>query len=552
MPIRPFLLLRNTKRLSFFLLVSLWSFHLINNYIWLKLDNFPLLWDAGAYYLESLILFDLFKHFSITSLLSAIKVGNQYPPFVPFFVSLSYMIFNRTEDTAVFIGNGIFLGILIFSIYGITKNIYNKKSGVLAAFLVTMYPIIFGHSRVFMYDLPVTAVICLSIYIFQKTDNFKKIGYSLLFGITFGLGLLTKFSFLLFATSAFFYYGYRNCSKVAGYILKGRFLLSMRRYLKQIINLIIATLIAAVLASIWYLPNFSRFLQAVFVYPETCREVCPLTFSLASISYYFFSLINYQISFFLFLVFVVGLFYFIRLKLENKLFLIFWILFSNIGCTLTNYKSPRYTLPYLPAIAITSSIGLVSIRHKKNRVMAVAIVVIISAVQFFAYSYGIKFLPSFLKVDFPTRFTALSGVNSIILFNQKGGENPLEQHAIFRKGDWKTEEILNVLINFSCDIKNKPINVFIIPDDPRIHCPLVSLAYLKKLPFAFHVGSIEHISVSRRDVVITKDGNWMVPPYFMEKINQSVKWFEENIGKFTLIKKINLPDNSNLLIYKQN
>lgn len=534
------------------ILILLWLFHLINNYIWLNMDNYPLLWDAGAYYLDSLILFDYIKHLSIPSLLNVIKVGGQYPPFVPFLVSLSYIIFNRTEDVAVFIGNGIFLGILICSIYGITKNIYNKKSGVLAAFLVTMYPIIFGHSRIFMYDLPVTAVVCLSIYIFQKTDNFKKIGYSLLFGITFGLGLLTKFSFLLFSTSAIFYYGYRNCSKVAGYILKGRFFLSMRSYLKQIKNLFIATLIAAILASIWYVPNFARFLQAIFIYPETCRKVSPLTFSFASISYYFFRSINYQISFFLFLIFVIGLFYFIRLRLKNKLFLIFWVLFSYIGCTLENYKSPRYTMPYLPAIAIISSIGLMSIRHKKSRVIVTTIVVIISVVQFLAYSYGAKLLPSFLKVDFPTKFVALSNVNSIILFNQKGGDNPLEQNTIFKKGDWKTEEILDVIVNSSGDIKNKSINVFIIPDDPRIHSPLASLAYLKKLPFAFHVGSCEHISVSRRDVVITKDGNWMVPPYFMEKINQSVNWFAENIDKFTLIKKIKLPDNSNLLIYKQN
>ena len=127
----------------------------------------------------------------------------------------------------------------------------------------------------------------------------------------------------------------------------------------------------------------------------------------------------------------------------------------------------------------------------------------------------------------------------------------MEQHRAPLKQDWRAKETLNTISKFFVEKNAQSLNVFIIPDDPRIHSPLISLAYLKRKSIYFAVGSWENIANSKADLVITKDGNWMVPPHFLEKINQSVKWFEENIDKFSLVKKINLPDNSSLLIYKK-
>jgi 4-amino-4-deoxy-L-arabinose transferase-like glycosyltransferase len=521
-------------------LFLIWSFQILNNYIWLKLDNFPLLWDAGMYYYQSLLLSDFSRNLSFQSLCSAIKVGEQYPPLIPFIASLFYGFLPRTEDTAVFVTGLVFTGILIFCVYGITRILYSRSAGVLAAFLATMYPIVFGHSRVLMYDLPLAAVVCLSVFVFLKTNNFRRTGYSILFGVVAGMGLLTKFPFVLFTGSALVYQFFHNsyCALRQG----------MRGHGIQMRNTAIAVLIAIALAAVWYAPNWSRFFYAVFVYPGSCRSVCAPTFSVASFSYYFFSLINRQTSFFLFLIFVLGSVRFIRVKSEHKYLLIFWILFSYIGATLANYKSPRYTIAFLPAIAIISAIGLMSIRDKIIRTVVLSFVALISVVQFFAYSYGVSFLPKLVKIDLPARLQRVTGVSSIVVFDQQGGENPLEQNVIFRPGDWKTEEVLETITLGSNN--QRPKNVFVIPDDPRIHSPLVSLALMKGMPLGVHVGSIEDIAAVDHDFVITKDGERMTPPYFMDKINRSVKWFEEHKGSFTLVKTIGLPDKSNLLIYK--
>ncbi|MDD4899620.1 MAG: glycosyltransferase family 39 protein [Candidatus Omnitrophica bacterium] len=511
--------------------IIIWLFHLINNFIWLKLDTLPLLWDAGSYYLDSLVLSDLLRNFSYFNFTQAIHVGGQYPPFVPLLAALAYPIFGKSQDVAVFLVNGIFLGVLIFSVYSITRNIADKKSACFAAFLVTMYPIVFGHSRVLMYDLPVAAVVCLSVSLFAKSGNLENRGYALLWGVVCGIGLLTKFSFLLFAASAHAYLFYKNFPKKK--------------------NFSIAVLIAVLIASVWYIPNFSRFLYAIFVYPQTARAVTPQTFSLASLFYYFFALINYQVSFSLFAAFVIGLFFFLRQEREKRLFLIFWILFAYLGCTLTNYKSPRYTIPLLPAVAMISAIGIMSIHKRMIRVAVVAIVAAVAGIQFFSYSYGIKILPPFVAVDLPASLATKLRVKSIILFDRKGGENPLEQHTVFKREDWKAQEVLDSIINSSGDLKKKAINVFIIPDDPRIHAPLIALAYSRQVAATFTVASAEEMARAERDYVIIKDSKWMSPPYFSDFIKRSQDFFKANIDNFALIKKIILPDDSLLLIYKR-
>jgi 4-amino-4-deoxy-L-arabinose transferase-like glycosyltransferase len=507
--------------------------------VWLKLDTYPLIWDSSAHFLESLQIYDILHKLSINSFWKIISVSREeYPYFISLVTALFYNLFGRSEDAGVFINGSLFLAILIFSVFGITKKIDSKNSGLFAAFLVTTYPIIFGHSRVFMYDLPLIAMVCLSVYTFLLTDNLKKRSCSLLFGVTMGLGMLTKIAFPFFIFSALFYYIYKGFLNVAFDIKK-----KTKAHSRQAMNFMVALSIGIILASTWYIPNFSHLVKSLIALPAY-GEVHPPVFSTDSLFYYLFKLINYHISFFGFLVFIISFIFFIKAKIKNKLFLIYWILIPYVIFSLIYYKSVRYILPYLPPIAIISSIGILNIQHRKLRSLAITIIILVSLLQFFSYSFGIKFLPSTLT-------TTVAG-KVIFLFNQEGNENAMEQHRAPLKQDWKTAETLNTISKFLVEANAQSLNVFIIPDDPRIHSPLISLAYLKRKPIYFAVGSWENIANSKADLVITKDGNWMVPPYFMEKINQSVKWFDENIGKFTLIKKINLPDNSNLLIYKQN
>lgn len=528
------------------ILIFLWLFHVVNNYIWLKMDTYPLLWDAALHFFDSLRIFDLLKHSGLNFVFEIAKINREYSFFVPLIASVFYNVFGVSEDIGVIISGSIFLAVLIFSVYGISKNICSKKAGLLAAFLITAYPLIFSHSRIFMYDLPLTAIVSLSVYVFQISDNFRKRSASLFLGVVFGAGMLTKFPFPLFVASALLYYSYKIYIKImCNAARQGNMLLKLiSEHSSRIINLVLTLIVAIILSSTWYLPNLSYLLKTLIEVPQVYGAEYPPVLSFQSLSFYFFGLINYQISFSLFLVFILGFNLFIKSKSENKFFLIYWILIPYFVFTFLYYKDIRYTLPYLPAIAVITSVGFFSIKSRKIKSIAVSAIVGVALTQFIAYSYGIKYMPGTLTFE-------IAG-NTIFLFNQKGHENAMEQHRNYIREDWKTAEILDSLKDVIGKENVQQLNVFIIPDDPRIHSPLTSLAYLQRIPINFAFGSWDHIATARRDCVITKDGNWMVPPYFMDKINKSVKWFEANIDQFYLIRKISLPDKSNLLIYKMN
>ncbi len=528
------------------ILLFQYVFFEINNYIWLKIDTYPLLWDAAAHFFDSLRIFELLKKNGLNFIFQIPGINREYPIFVPLITASFYKITGISEDMAVFINGSIFLGILMFSVYGITKNIYNKNPGLLAAFLVAVYPIIFGHSRIFMYDLPLTAMVCLGIYSYQVSDNFRKIGGSIIFGIVLGLGMLTKFPFFVFIASALSCYFFYEFYMIMYDSIKQRkpLLGILREHSGQIRNSLIALIIAIIIALTWYGQNLPYLSEILITIPQVYGAKYPSVFIPQSLSFYFFQLVNIQISFYLFIVFILGLWFFLKVRLKNKLFLIYWILIPYFVFTLINYKSTRYTLPYLPAIAIISSIGIFSIKRKILKVILVTSIVFIATIQFYIYSYGVKYLPPLLT------FTIYG--NPIYLFNQKGCENAMEQHRAPLRQDWKTTEILNSISKFIVKPNDQCLSVFIMQDDPRIHSPLLSLAFLKRKPINFAVGSWHYIADSKADLVITKDSNLMAPPYFMDKINRSVNWFEANIDKFSLVDKINLPDNSNLLIYKKN
>lgn len=528
------------------LLIFLYLFFEVNNYIWLKLDTYPLLWDSAAHFFDSVRIFDLFRQEGFNFIFKIPEINREYPVFVPLITAPFYIITGISEDAGVFINSSIFLGILIFSVYGITKNIYNKKSGLLAAFLSAAYPIIFGHSRVFMYDLPLTAMVSLIIYLFIISDNFKKTGSSIIFGVVAGFGMLTKFAFFIFIACIPIYFLLKIILRLAFKPKEAKNIFSQifTEYKNEIRNILIALAIAIIIAAVWYAQNLPYLFRILIDVPKTYGEKHPYLLSPESLSYYFFRLINFQISFFLFLVFILGFCFFLKARVQKKQLLLIWILLTYFIFTFISYKSTRHTLPYLPAIAIISSIGICSIKPRLIRIISIILIIFIATFQFYSYSYGFSLLPP--------KLTFGPDTNLIYLFNQAGSENAMEQHRAPLNQDWKTPETLNVISALLPRTSAGALKVFIIPDDPRIHSPLITLAYLEKKPIEFAVGSWEYIADSKADIVITKDRNWLVPPHFLERINKSVKWFDENIEKFTLIKKINLPDNSNLLIYSRN
>lgn len=105
----------------------------------------------------------------------------------------------------------LFSAILFASVYGLGTLLFNRSVGFWATALCAILPGLYQHRLQFLLDYPLTAMVTLSFYSLTLwwfsglSNSDKKLTHSwrwaILFGLTFGLALLTKqtalFSYLL-------------------------------------------------------------------------------------------------------------------------------------------------------------------------------------------------------------------------------------------------------------------------------------------------------------------------------------------------------------------
>jgi len=107
-----------------------------------------------------------------------------------------------------------------------------------------------------------------------------------------------------------------------------------------------------------------------------------------------------RISPLFFLVFIFGLYFFLRskkIKLRN--FILIWVICPYMVLTLLSYKWERYYFPSFPALALISAVGLLELKNKITRRFLISLVVMIGLFQFFELSFGKEQLLYPLKKD---------------------------------------------------------------------------------------------------------------------------------------------------------
>lgn len=177
------------------------------NYLWINknLANVPPPWDAAAYMNLSLNDYDVLRG---GDLLQGIKtVLKQAPSQAPLFPLTStpfYMLFGP-DITIAYLTNFIYLFILFSSVYFITEGLAGKKAGFLSFFLVATFPAVIAYSRDYLFEFPLAAMVALSYLFFIKSDLFQNKKYSVLFGLSAGLSVLTKTMGMVFFVMPFFY-----------------------------------------------------------------------------------------------------------------------------------------------------------------------------------------------------------------------------------------------------------------------------------------------------------------------------------------------------------
>lgn len=179
------------------LLAGLWLVHIGNNAIWLRLDNYPPSWDSAHHLTMTLRWLGFWQNPGFGHL-RAVAAATSYPP-LPYHIVLPfYTIFGRVAYVATWVSGSIWLGLLLLATYGLGREIHTRRSGILAAFIISFYPLIVALEREFYLDLALTAVVTLAIWLLVRCDQFEDRMCAVLSGFAFGLGTLIKWPFSFF------------------------------------------------------------------------------------------------------------------------------------------------------------------------------------------------------------------------------------------------------------------------------------------------------------------------------------------------------------------
>lgn len=308
----------------------------------------------------------------------------------PNFVYLISSVFGLLTVNSLFTVRftvSIFLLILMIATYFIAKDTVNKQAGLLAMFLVSMYPLVFESSRQYSLDLPLAALVALSVFFMIRTDYFTNSLYSILLGVCAGTAMLIKGQFILFFTWPFLLILSRYISR------------NNKLSLKVLFNLSLFIFIALLVTSLWWGNKMETAWKEFNLHVASRQKFLEnyAAYAIYSPEFYLFhlkSLFLNSISIPLAVPFLASLFFILKLKIKYKLILLAWIVipFILFSCCFV-IKHDRFLMPILPPIAILSSCGLWQINNKKLRGALLALLVITSMIIYFAFSYFYLYCP---------------------------------------------------------------------------------------------------------------------------------------------------------------
>ncbi len=538
------------------LLLILIGFHLLINYIWLVKDTAPPTWDPADYLYKSELLYRSLKEGGF-SLFMKNFIYEGYRTLSLFLTFPFYFLFGESEMSAMMV-HMTSMAVLCLSLYGIGKVLKDEKTGLLAAYITTTMPLIFGLSRMFFPEFPLVAIVALNVYLLLKSDYFKKTRYNIYLGLSMGLGMLIKITFPLFMIGPFLFILFKRISEEI-FLHKQTHPITPSRFIQDVGILILLTL---VVSSIWYFPNTAYaiwiFLWGGYGHLTEVHGFDQNVFSPKTILDYQHLVIYRGISSYYFTLFTIALLYYVFLRrvLHKNLTLrqtpylpviVLWFLLPLFAFTFATNKDLRFFAPSLPAFGIFLSLLLTSFFQKD----LYPVYGILLGIPLFSF-YSLSFLPSEMfnhkiyYVLFGTKFVAMG----------RGYYNlpPVQE-------DWKTEQIVDTLRTSVGNSNGASPQVAIISNQKYFNWDIFKyFSYHQKLGLG--IRHCDHYSitfsleeclwvVNMSDYVLFKTGD-QGPAYSVPYNASIIKMLEENKLPFKEVAcDLSLPDQSRVRLFKK-
>ena len=496
----------------FLILSALLLFHGLNNYYILSQSRYCLNYDSVDYLDHITQIAETLNSATLT-LKSFFETCDSlfdytFKPPLFFLTAVPFLLFGINKDI-IAMSNLLYFALLLFATYGIGTRLYNHRVGILSAFLVSMFPVVFTQSRVIMADLALTSMVALTLYLFIL-NKFHNIWFSLLTGLVIGLGALTKQTYFIFLAPILLYP-----------FLEGNIARNNRAVRNFALSLIIGLLIAITYYTHAPLP--------ISYYQHSLQyRTHPDPF------FYIYALFNHQLFPVFSILFIASIALYIKKK---KYFFPVVICALAVLFSIPPSKQYRFMLPIFPWAAVMIA-GSLSSLLKVRRIYVISLV-LFALVQYGVISYG-GFLPK--------RYNPAQNILSEL---PKFGVGEMGFFQALDEGDWygPAGEIVKIVNENAKKNKTEEARVLFIGQTWRIHSAIRYLCLVQKKPVQATVewvllwgGDRDWDSdITQWDVIILEK---MLPQDVWADTRPSVEAFERQQEKFTYIKSVTFPDNS--------
>jgi hypothetical protein len=340
------------------------------HYTWLRINTDPP-WGMGVPFLtRGLKLFHLYHEAGILPVLKEyLSFANSYPQLLSILYFLFYSFFGVNSNLELMI-NMFFLVPGIIGTYLIGEMLFNKITGALAATLFCAFPWVLNFSKSGYSEFCLMGVVPLALFFLLRSNSFRSLKWSIMFGITFAIMLNIKIEGVVFFVVPL------------GYIIIDalvRHPITRDTIIAQCINAVLAAGVAAVGGLHWYIVNWRSFFDST-----TLRLTGPdhLGISFHDMFYYiamkdapcipqWFQMITVIIT-------VICLFQMFFLKsysrtIRHIVYLIVVVIVPLIFFSCLTQKYIAHIAPLLPMIALITAAGICSLRYRYVRSSLIAI-----------------------------------------------------------------------------------------------------------------------------------------------------------------------------------
>jgi 4-amino-4-deoxy-L-arabinose transferase-like glycosyltransferase len=532
-----------TVRRDYLVLISLWSILALVAVPLMWSDTEPPWWDEAVHLKDSIVYYNILTHLdeinpkvireivNLSNDYPRFRPSGYYPPLVPGVTALSYLIFGVSSKVAI-VGNLFYVGILLLFTYLIGCYVFNPSTGLLASFLLVSSPVVFQQSLIYMLDLPLTAMVALTLYLLLKSDNFENRSISILFGISAGLGMLAKWTFPGFIIGPVLWACYQ---RVKG-ILRAP---ESRQEDKRALGTLLLSLLAfLVVAGTYYFPLLKPLLGKTLYHSKgeiTDIQVGPV-WSLDSLSYYVSALgtdlMNSVVAGFA----CFGVLVLLKKRCRAWAWMLITLVIPYLIFTLLiQNKQERYMMPWMIPVALIASFWLFEVSLRSFlRWSLVAALILFSAI-------------SFSRVVIAERDRFMEDSNSYWKITEilDGLERDVDT--------WRSEDTKNTRPVYIGVIANHMvINGFTLAYYAAARGKNWTVEFFPKMSLEEYQKKIEDYDYVLLRNPLTYTSKWGGPVPRKEKIEAMAKYFVENVRSFKILRWLTLEDGSEVSIFRKN